>query len=359
MISALLLTALLPLAQTTDPCASIRSAKDKTYGFRPMDLDTKAREGKSSAMDAFWGLVKNDKTAGVTCLRELLSKEEKDGFFLFDGASLLFDTDSGPASLSVIKSSLLRSDLSQVDPGAYVNMAFALSRKGVDIVELARRYMELDKADAFIPAHSLRLERWMGGLFLYGSMPADEADRNLVELLKSSSTEARGAAALVLAINMTETGLKELSSMKGFGDLPAVYRQRIAEMRSYEPYKAPEERLLFTRTQVLDAIQRLPHTREEFEKALDRQAEYEAKVSGDALKAHEEGPPFIELDGHTRFIESAMATLTEADLPAIREARRKAVHGISDESLYEYFTYTAIIQSVLNRLDLYKTYRRN
>jgi hypothetical protein len=52
-----------------------------------------------------------------------------------------------------------------------------------------------------------------------------------------------------------------------------------------------------------------------------------------------------------------MATLTEADLPAIREARRLALRGISDESLEEYFAFTAIIQGVMNRLDLYKEYR--
>jgi hypothetical protein len=49
--------------------------------------------------------------------------------------------------------------------------------------------------------------------------------------------------------------------------------------------------------------------------------------------------------------------LTEADLPAVREARRKSIHGLSDESLYEYFAYTTIIRGVINRLDLYKEYR--
>jgi len=52
-----------------------------------------------------------------------------------------------------------------------------------------------------------------------------------------------------------------------------------------------------------------------------------------------------------------MATLTEADLADIREARRNALHAVSDEALDDYFTFTAIIQGVMNRLDLYKEYR--
>ena len=41
----------------------------------------------------------------------------------------------------------------------------------------------------------------------------------------------------------------------------------------------------------------------------------------------------------------------------IREARRKALYNISDESLSEYLAYTQVMIRLLNRLDLYKDYR--
>lgn len=75
------------------------------------------------------------------------------------------------------------------------------------------------------------------------------------------------------------------------------------------------------------------------------------------LTAAAPSPPFIEIGDHIRFIESAIATLTEADLPAVREAQRKSMHAVSDEALDEYFTFMAIIQGVMNRLDLYREYR--
>ena len=68
-------------------------------------------------------------------------------------------------------------------------------------------------------------------------------------------------------------------------------------------------------------------------------------------------PPCQSLAGHDRFIESAIATLTADDLPFLREARRKSIHGVSDESLSEFFAYTTIIRGIINRLDLYKEFR--
>jgi hypothetical protein len=357
MISSLLV-ALLALSQNADPCAPIKAAKEKTYGFKPLDLkEDKEREAKSEAMDVFWELVETNGAQGTSCLRDLLNKEERDGFFLFDGTGLLLSVDPSPESISVAERSLERADISQVDPGGYINIVLLLSGKGVDVGRLARRYLELEKADAFIPAHALNVERWMGAVFLYGSMPPEKSDRYLIEALDSKSGETRGAAALALAITMTEPALKQLAAFKGLNDIPKTYQDHIAEMRMYEPYENPKTPLLFTREEVLKWIAMIPHTRQEFEEALVREEQYKKTAKGDPLHALEEDPPFLEIGGHTRFVDSAMATLNESDLPAIREARRLALHGVSDESLDEYFAFTAIIQGVMNRLDLYKEYR--
>ena len=51
-----------------------------------------------------------------------------------------------------------------------------------------------------------------------------------------------------------------------------------------------------------------------------------------------------------------MRTLTESDLPYLREERRKQVR-MSDEAFYEWAVYTRIIEGVINQLDLYNEYR--
>jgi hypothetical protein len=70
-----------------------------------------------------------------------------------------------------------------------------------------------------------------------------------------------------------------------------------------------------------------------------------------------DGPPFTSVDGHPRFILSAAATLTAADLPALREWRRQSVRGLSDETLSDFMAFTAIVDSVINREGLYAEYR--
>ena len=63
--------------------------------------------------------------------------------------------------------------------------------------------------------------------------------------------------------------------------------------------------------------------------------------------------------GDKEFIQSAIALLQEEDLPALREARRKSIYGLSDEALHEYFALSRILLGVTNRLDLYKEWREH
>jgi hypothetical protein len=202
-------------------------------------------------------------------------------------------------------------------------------------------------------------------------MPPERADHYLIAALGDKQPYARAVAALLLAISMTEDSFKALSNFKGIDELPANYRKEIQAYRTYTPYKAPASPIKFTREQVLEYIRLIPHNQEEFRAALKREEEYEkqhpelnpslkpnTKGLGEAMvRKIEESPPFVGISDAARFIESAIATLTEADLPAIREARRKSIHGLSDETLYEFFAYTRIIEGIINRLDLYKDFR--
>lgn len=353
--------------QAGDDCGEIRTAKEKTYGFRPLELNGDAREAKSKQMDAFWEMVKQQESPGVACLASLLKEERNDGFFLFDGASLLFSLDPSEKQWTVIVDSVQRSDLSQIDMGGYVHFLVRLGKAGADIGGLARLYLEREKVDAYLAAHSMKLERWMGALFIYGSMPAELSGRHLREALQSQSPEASGIAAVLLALNADEVAFRALHEFTGFEALPAQHRDRAKALRTYAPYQPPSSPLKFTREQVLEYLGQIAHTREDLDRAFEREMEWEEKSP--ELKAlrdsnskdyfqrkTEESPPFTSLSGHVRFLESAIATLTEADLAAVREARRKAV-AVSDEAIYEFFAYSAILQGVVNRLDLYRDYR--
>ncbi len=358
-------------AQKPDPCAALDAAKAKTYGFRPSKLTAKERQAKSLQMDSFWHLAEADKPTGAQCLRGLLSAEKQDGFFLFDGASLLSSLDQSPESAKIVVASLQRAEMAEVEPAGYLRLLLRLSNNGMDIGPLASRYLQYPMVKAFIPQHAMDLDRDMGGLLLYGSMAPEQEDSYLIAALADKQAYARSTAALLLALNMTEASLKALSTFSELAELPDDSRKVVQSYRTYEAYKAPAAPAKFSREEVLAYIAQLPHNEKEFRAAMQRQEAYEKqhpefnvkeKLSDQELEAAvnkkvQESPPFFGVSGADRFIESAIANLTEADLPAIREARRRAITGISDEVFGEYFAYSHIIKGVVNRLDLYKEYR--
>ena len=370
----LLLLVCFPLiAQKSDPCAAIDAAEVKTYGFLPSKLTAKERQAKSLQMDAFWHLAEADKAAGAQCVRNLLQGEKQDGFFLFDGASLLYSLDQSSGSAKIVAASLERANMAEIEPSGYLRLLLRLSTDGVDIGPLAARYLQYPTVKTFIPQHAMDLDRDMGGLLLYGSMAPDQEDSYLIAALGDKESYARSTAALLLALNMTEASLKALSAFTGLAELPEDSRKVVQSYRTYAAYQAPSSPAKFSREEVLAYIAQLPHSEKEFRAAMQRQEAYEKqhpelnvkeKLSDQELEAAvnkkvQESPPFFGVSGADRFIESAIANLNEGDLPAIREARRRSITGISDEVLGEYFAYSHIIKGMVNRLDLYKEYREH
>jgi hypothetical protein len=370
-VGLVLLGCLPLLAQKADSCAAIRAAKAKTYGFSPSRLADKPRQAKAVQMDSFWRLVGQDKTAGAECLRGLLIAEKQDGFFLFDGASLLYSLDQSEDSTRVVVSSLGKADMAEIEPAGYLRLLLRMSNAGVDIGPLAGRYLEYPQVKTYVPQHAMDLDRDMGALLLYGSMAAEKEDSYLIAALNDKERYARATAALLLALNMTEESLKALSTFSGWADVAEDSKKVILSYRTYAPYQPSAVAMKFSREEVLAYIEQLPHDEAEFRTAMQRQEEYEkqhpeltpkGKLSDSQLEAEvnrkvQESPPFFGVAGADRFIESAVANLTEADLPVIREARRKSLRSISDEALGEYFAYSHIIRGVVNRLDLYREYR--
>jgi len=372
IILMLLLACATLQAEQPDLCVAIQAAKAKTYGFQPSKLSTKERQQKSVEMDTFWRLAGEDKAAAA-CLRTLLSTEKSDGYFLFDGSSLLYSLDPSEESTEVVMESLEHADMKEIEMSGYLRLLLRMSNAGVDIGPLAARYLRYPEVKSYIPQHAMELDRDMGALLLYGSMRPEQEDRYLTEALSYQESYARSTAALLLALNMTEGSFKALSTFARMAELPEDSRKVVESYRVYNPYRPPATPAKFSRAEVLAYISQLPHSEKEFREAMQRQEEYEkkhpalnptGKLSDTELEAAvskkvEESPPFFGVSGADRFIESAIANLNEEDLPMIREARRRSIQGISDEVLGEYFAYSHILRGVINRLNLYKEYRGN
>ncbi len=310
-----------------DTCSTLAAAKTATYGFRPSQVIPAQLAEKLKAVDAFHQQVQAAGPAGQACLRNLITQEKSDKFFAFDAAQLLSVLDPSGASDNAIEAGLLQADFADASVARYLEVALLLSHRGRDIGKVAAHYLHAPAVDAVFPGTKEKLDRTTGTLLLYGSMSPDLVDNYLSQEVKAPELYVRDAAAAVWATNMTERSFAGIAAM---GDLSTVspqgrpYIQNIMTWHALTP-TAPK----FTRQQVLAKLQQFPNV---------------GKLTP------EEGK---ELDNST------YATLTLADLPALRDARRRMVQDLTLGSFRGYFAVTRLLLGTINHLDAYRQYRKH
>ncbi len=347
-------------------CDDLRAAKAKTYGFHLTQLDEQQIDRKTRELDAFWKQVQAAGPEGVTCIRTLLAEEKTDHIFQFDAASMLLPADHSPATLVLIRDSIAQADFQESDPANYLTLAFELGQAGVDIRPLAAKLLLYPNAVLHISEHALDLDSDTSALFLYGVMDQSQADNALIAQLEAPESFVRAAAAHLLAEQMTEESFRALSKWTGLSKVEEDFRRNdIQAVMKYQPINpADYAHAKFSRDEVLQTIAALPHTQKEFDEvmatkgaAFDKAMRDKKATQQELSQAVADSLPIYGLADHTAFMASAVATLKAEDFPTIRDARRKSLYNVSDESLAEYFAYTQVMIGMLNRLDLFKEYR--
>ena len=347
-------------------CDAIRVAKSKTYGYHIAQLTEEQIDAKSKELDTFWKQVQAAGADGVTCIHELLAEDKTDHVFQFDAASVLLSADHSPETLRLVRDSLAQADFEESDPANYLSLAWELGQAGADIRPLAAKLLLYPNATIHISEHALDLDSDTAALFLYGGMDSAQATDALIALLRAPEPFVRAAAAHLLAEQMTEESFRTLSRWDGVSKVAEDFRRNdiraIMKFQALDPadYGSPK----FTRERILQTIAGLPHTRAEFDEVLatkgasfDQQMRDKKATPQELAQAVADSLPIYGIAEHAAFINSAIATLQPSDFDTIREARRKSIYNVSDESLAEYLAYTQIMIGMLNRLDLFKDYR--
>lgn len=372
VLLSLFLFGILSVAQTTgaqDPpstCDSLQAAKAKVFGFHIAQLNEAQIEARSKEMDAFWKQATDAGPHGIRCVTEMLRAEKVDHYFQFEGAGWLFAKDKSPDALLLVRDSLAPADFQETDPANYLSLALELSQAEVDVRPLAAGLLRYPNALVQIPEHALDLDADTAALFLYGSMPPVQASNALIMELQGPEQFVRSAAAHLLAEQMTEESYRALSRWDGLPKVEEEFRRNDIQaiMKYQAPLAADLAQPKFSREQVLKFIAGLPHTRSEFDEQMrtkgaefDKQMREKKATQAELDKAVAEGQPIYGIANHTAFINSAIATLQSEDFDTVREARRKSLYDVSDESLEEYLAFTHIMIGLINRHDLYKEYR--
>jgi hypothetical protein len=310
-----------------DPCATIRDAKQKTYGFHPAKLSKPEREQKSKQMDAFWDLVKQKGPEGLSCVRGQIETEKEDKYFLFDAASILAAFDQTGNSDKAILEGLLGTDLQDVDAAGYISVALQLSHRDVDIGPVANKYLHAPHVTTYLPRHGgYELDRARGAVLLYGSMSPAMVDQYLDAEIQSPDSEVRDTAAIMLSLNMTEASFKTIASL-GTGDGLGTAREQVMSVRTYRIVRVTRPSK-YTREEMLQKVARFPEIDPDINEAEDQ-----------------------ALDN------SVYATFTAADVGVLQEGRRRMIQGVSNESVEGYAEISRVLLNLINVLDLDKDYR--
>ena len=328
IVAISILLGCIPVNASSEPvCADLEAAKLRTFGFLPSHLSGEEQRAKSQQLDQYWQMVKAKGQTGVDCLRRTLLAEQKDVYFAFDAANLLYSLDKSSTSLEAVFVGLSRTNLKELNASGFIALALALSERGMDISALAEKYITAPSVDGYVAMHAMKLDRETAAVFLYGHMSPATADKSLVRMLDSKESYARSTAALLLAFNMTADSFKALKASNRTA-FPAEVRSSIDSTMKYSRVDVSVPAKM-SRAEVLGKLKRIPN--------------YDSTFLGVA------GDDVLEL--------SALAVLKEDDLETLREARRKSLVAVSDEALGEYFALSKILLGVINRLDLYKDYR--
>ncbi len=311
-------------------CASLRAAQKQTYGFSPRLLTEEQRNKKSDEMDKFWQMAKADPSSASSCLEQLLREQRSDGFFQFDGAMLLREVGKED-HLSSVREAVENASLADVQPASYIRMALDLSRHGQDISRIATNYLEAADVTTYLPEHgAYRLGREEGSILLFGGLPADEVDRLLVPELNSQTGYVRNTAAQILSVNMTEASFKALA--------------RLGTMRTFSENARKSVNSVLTRKKV-KLLGPAKYTREAMLAKLKKLPDMDPQDS--------------DPEENRALDNSLLATLTPQDLPALQEARRRMIEGVSNESVEGYLEMSRLLLGLINHLDLYKQYRHS
>jgi hypothetical protein len=329
LLIALAVCSARPQSQTqANRCDAIGTFKVKTYGFQPAKLSEAQQQDKSRLMDAFWNAVKAAGPEGLGCVARLIADEKRDTWFLFDAASLLTTLDKSGASDPAIAQGLVGTSFPDIGPDAYLDIALTLSKRDFDIGPVAHHYMSEPNLVAYLARHGgYKVTKIEAAILMYGSMPPALVDRYLADEVTSSQQDVRDAAAIVWSLNMTEAsfkGIKALGDMSGFSPPARTHVQTVLRYRAVPVTKPPK----YTRAEILEKIAKFP------------EVDFNITPAENAA-----------LDN------SVFVTLTEADLPALREGRRRMIRGVSDESVDSYDEVSHMLMNLINVLDVYREYR--
>jgi hypothetical protein len=330
LISILMITSCsVACGQAKQSCADFNQLIKSTYNFRPALLANDAeRNQKSAAMDKVWETAKANKNELLPCLRKAIEAPDANLWFRFDGSNLLVSLDPSEASKKLQIQNYAAVNLDDVDLSVWVGALARLGAEDFDVSSPAERWMAYPQANYFLPRHgAARVDKLLGGLFIYGSMDEAYAAPALLKIANSPTHPGRDTAiSLLISLATPEaiTGLKGLDQSTLPANLRSVLQNHLTKPNLLQPRAQPNT------------------TREQFLKAFNDAAKNDFTYF---FKLVEEVP-----DGE----KDVVATLKAEDIPLVRKVRRVMISKANPHAAEFYGSFAQILMTMIWRPEMAK-----
>ena len=322
LLAAVLLSAAAGARAAQAPCEEFARSVKATYGFKPSLIKDEAEsDARSAAMDRFWEKVKADQKNLLPCLRAALKDPQSDPWFRFDGSNLLVSLDPSPESKAEMVRQYTAVDLADVNLQFWVGPLARLGAEGFDVSAAGERWLTHPNPVYYLPRHgSYKVERFLGALFIYGSMDEAQATPALLKIAGTNGHPARDVALSLLLMQATPEARRGLEGVNPAG-LSAGAQAALRAKLERPPLIAPREK---------------PRTsREQFLKAF-----------GDASKGDWEA--FLSLTREVPDGESdVVAVLKAEDVPLVRKVRRLMIANATPHAAEYYVSFTKILDTMI------------
>jgi hypothetical protein len=157
-----------------------------TYDFEPHKLSDEKQKQKSKSLDNFWKKVTDNKEKYLPELRKELQDTSNSTFFSYDGGHLLLSLSKSNEDCQLALTAMLRGNLKDIDGTDYVRSMNYFSQKGLNTTEAGLKIIFADKFWAYIPQHSLMLDKYNSLLFILLPISTDLYLTKVIVALKQS-----------------------------------------------------------------------------------------------------------------------------------------------------------------------------
>jgi hypothetical protein len=317
----LLVAALANPAPAAEDCAEFNALVEKTYNFDEAKLSNQQKLALEKKIDEFWTTVQKHKAEYLPCLREAVQNPKANPFFRFDGSNLLVELDPSVESKKLQVEIYTTADLDLVGARRWMSVMTQRGTEGFDISQAATRWLSDPENGFIIPEHGdFEVGPFEGAIFLFGSMQEEHATPALLKIVNQRDHLEREGALEILTSQATPEAIRALKTldMTGFSD---EHKENVQAFLARPELIEPREKPLVTRAQFLKS--------------------FEAIVKGDSK-------PFFDLvdkvpDGE----RDAIMVLRAADLPLLRQVRRRFAAGSNQHALSYYQDFTNIILTLI------------